>query len=225
MDAPEDGGLDIMAIATGSKTEPSDHAPDIPIAENYIVSEAGMAGESRQPIEPDKPTEQPAELVESEDEKLNAIETTSNPKGAGAPTKYSPEIVQKLIAAIQRDFTVEEACHYAGISTSTYYNWLENYPELLDKIDYAKTYLFRISKELIVDDIVTNKDANRAAWFLTKRHADYNPKQRVEVNGTVEVNHDDDKMLEYLQAMKELALSDEEPEEAASSEGTSEAAS
>ena len=116
----------------------------------------------------------------------------------GRPTDYGPAVVQKLTAAIQRLMTVTEACHYAGISTSTYYDWIVKYPEFSDKMDKAKTYLFRMSKDIISDDITTNKDVRTAKWLLEKKDPDFNPRTKVDLTGDIEITNKDDLLLEFL---------------------------
>ena len=50
---------------------------------------------------------------------------TAVAKPTGRPTKLTPEIQQRLVEALRAGNTREAAAAYAGISRSTFYNWLE----------------------------------------------------------------------------------------------------
>jgi len=65
----------------------------------------------------------------------------------GRPSKSTPEVVSKLVAAFQRDFNVTEACIHAGITRETYYQWIKNEKEFSDKMADAQRYLNMVAKE------------------------------------------------------------------------------
>jgi len=46
--------------------------------------------------------------------------------------------VKKLEEAFAMDCSIEEACFYAGISRQTYYTWIKDNPELLDRFEELK---------------------------------------------------------------------------------------
>ena len=43
----------------------------------------------------------------------------------GRPSKLSETIVGKLEVGFARGYNIAEACKYAGINRSTYYDWIE----------------------------------------------------------------------------------------------------
>jgi hypothetical protein len=51
----------------------------------------------------------------------------------GRPTKLIPETIKKLEEVFAMDGTVKEACFYADISTQTYYTFVKDKPEFLDR--------------------------------------------------------------------------------------------
>jgi hypothetical protein len=53
----------------------------------------------------------------------------------GRPSEMTVETVNKLEEVFAIDGTVEEACFYANISRQTYYTWVKNNPELLDRFE------------------------------------------------------------------------------------------
>lgn len=54
------------------------------------------------------------------------------------PTKLSNLIVKKLEEAFVVGSNVEEACYYADISRQTFYNWIDENPELLDRFNVLR---------------------------------------------------------------------------------------
>jgi len=47
-------------------------------------------------------------------------------KAVGRPLKMDSKVLTKLIAAIQTNSNITDACRYAGISRDTYYRYLDN---------------------------------------------------------------------------------------------------
>jgi hypothetical protein len=43
--------------------------------------------------------------------------------------KLTDKVLSDLKAALQRDFTIEQACHYARIHKDTYYEWIKQSEE------------------------------------------------------------------------------------------------
>ncbi len=52
------------------------------------------------------------------------------------PTKFNENTIQKLKEAFKMDCTVLEACCYANIIKSSYYDWISKNKEFLDEIEY-----------------------------------------------------------------------------------------
>ena len=53
--------------------------------------------------------------------------------------KYSKKIVENIVGLIKSDtYTVAEVCQQCGITTSTYYQWLNDYPDFEQAIEQAK---------------------------------------------------------------------------------------
>ena len=56
-----------------------------------------------------------------------------------AASKYSPEIVAKIVEMIETDsYTIPEICNHVGISEATYHYWKESQSEFLEAIKRAK---------------------------------------------------------------------------------------
>ncbi|CAN5697126.1 hypothetical protein BH23PAT2_BH23PAT2_03050 [soil metagenome] len=86
----------------------------------------------------------------------------------GRPTKETPTVVTKLVAAFNIGYNDTEACFYAGISRNTYYQWLNDQVEFRDKIEQAKCGLNMKAKGVVVDALGRG-DLNTAKWWLKHR--------------------------------------------------------
>lgn len=95
-------------------------------------------------------------------------------------TKSMDEKVQKLCNAFDIDLDDKEACAYAEISTSTYYDWRKKYPELSDKFDHHKKMLFIAAKRNVAEKIHGNEhqqpDVEMSKWFLGRRSKEHHEK-------------------------------------------------
>ncbi len=56
----------------------------------------------------------------------------------GRPLKVDAKVMTKLIAAIQTNSNIKDACRYAGISRQTYYFYLNNEEVFAEKMVAAK---------------------------------------------------------------------------------------
>ena len=81
--------------------------------------------------------------------------------------KLDPDAVSKLRQAFAIGCTVEEACFYAEIATSTYYRWIEKYPKLEKYVKEMGHRLGVKSKENVAKIIESGDVAN--AWRYLER--------------------------------------------------------
>lgn len=88
----------------------------------------------------------------------------------GRPSSLNSNTVQKLEEAIKCGSTVEDACSYANISRSTYYNYLNTNMAFLDKMNSAKIYL-KFKSKLVVMKAIEKNDLKTAKWYLEKYDA------------------------------------------------------
>ncbi len=56
----------------------------------------------------------------------------------GRPTKYEPETIDRLLAAIADGLTQKQACIATGICENTLSNWREKHPELESRLEQAR---------------------------------------------------------------------------------------
>lgn len=85
---------------------------------------------------------------------------------------YLPDfdrVISDLKNGLMRDFTDEEACHYAGISHDTFYRWRRDSEEFAKEMQTAQSFLFRKAKQVIANGIIDNGDKDNAKWLLERR--------------------------------------------------------
>lgn len=56
----------------------------------------------------------------------------------GRPVKVDAKVITKLMAAIQTNSTIQDACRFAGISRQTYYHYLNSEEMFAEKMETAK---------------------------------------------------------------------------------------
>lgn len=120
--------------------------------------------------------------------------------GAGV-TKKTPETLDKLRNAFSIDSTIEEACFYAGIQESTYYNWKKKDPKGMEEIERLRnTPILKARRELVngivgFDNALKYLERKRKGEFSTRQEMDTN----VHVNVGDEVTQEEkDKIIKEL---------------------------
>lgn len=79
------------------------------------------------------------------------------PNPRGAITKYTPNVVEKLLWCWDRNMTDIEASAHVGVSTQTIQNWLKKYPEFKEQRDMHKHNLVIQSKMKVHDEVTKKK--------------------------------------------------------------------
>ncbi len=99
-------------------------------------------------------------------------------------SKMTPDTIQKIESAFIIDATVEEACFYANISTSTYYNWIERHPDLLDRFTALRTQPVLKARQTIVRSL---DDPDHAFNYLkSKRPEEFGNRSKIELAGKMQ---------------------------------------
>ena len=102
-------------------------------------------------------------------------------------TKYCPEIVEKIADCIALGNFANVACAFAGISTTTYHEWMndESKPEFTEAIKEAEA----ISEIDALAAIRNDPSWQSKAWFLERKFKDRWAKtetQKIVHSGVVE---------------------------------------
>lgn len=96
-------------------------------------------------------------------------------KEGGRPSKKEADVVAKLEEAFQLDATVEGACIYAGIHTTTFYRWFKNDEGFATKMRQSQAYKYYIAQRTVLGAIKQG-DASIALRVLEKRDKRYRDK-------------------------------------------------
>lgn len=86
------------------------------------------------------------------------------------PTKKDNLIVKKLEEAFALGCTVMEACYYANISKQTYYNWIREDSELLDRFECLQTAPVLEARKALIESFKSRPDL--ALKFLMQKRAE-----------------------------------------------------
>lgn len=106
---------------------------------------------------------QPNKTLASKQEELAVVKANT----MGRPTKITQGIVDKLRQAFAIDATVEEACFYAGINKTTYYNWTKAHPDLFNDLEQLRLTPILTARQTIMNAAKT--DVNTAKWLLERK--------------------------------------------------------
>ena len=119
--------------------------------------------------------------ITSKDPLFPSPPAKTGPKG---PWKMTEETVGKLRQAFAIDATVEEACFYAGINKTTWYEWVKKNPELSNEIEALRHTPVLTARQTVINAIKTDPDM-AMKYLERKRKAEFSTKS--EVDNTVKV--------------------------------------
>jgi len=110
---------------------------------------------------------------------------------AGRPRVITDEVIAKLEESFKYDFTVDEACRYAGIDPATYYRKRQDDEIFCEKMDRAKDYVLTKAKKNI-QIAVDEGDTELSVKILKMRQNKiYNERTVNEIEGEVGVKKAD----------------------------------
>ena len=94
--------------------------------------------------------------------------TEQEEKKVGRPTKRTPEVEERILAALRDGNTRRAAYHFGGISHETFYNWMEDFAEFREAVKRAEAdaeviHVRHISKA--AESVWT-----ASAWWLERRY-------------------------------------------------------
>lgn len=127
-------------------------------------------------------------------------------KHVGRSSKLTPEIILKLEQCASIRATPKEICFYANINESTYYRWLQENPDLKERLEDLRQKAFVIARTTIVNGL---DKVDTAFKFLEKeKPEEYGDKLKIEHSGSVgndDISHPEDEELrkEYKQKLVE----------------------
>jgi len=99
----------------------------------------------------------------------------------------SEEKIKKLEEAFALDCSVGEACFYADITKTTYYNWLEKNPKLVDRFEALREKPVLLARQSVVKGLKESPDL-ALKYLERKRKNEFSLK--TEVDNTIKGNID-----------------------------------
>lgn len=87
---------------------------------------------------------------------------------AGRPSVINEGILRKLEAGLATGFSISAACHFAGISTSTYYEHKAMDSEFRDRVRWAEEWATYRARQVVLKAI-DDGDVACARWYLERR--------------------------------------------------------
>lgn len=94
-------------------------------------------------------------------------------------TKHDENVVLLLEAAFHNAYNITEACEYAGISRTTFYEWLADDDIFSMRMSIAQGAPSKKAKEIVILAI-KNGDSSLALRYLMLRDPDFKPKVGIE---------------------------------------------
>lgn len=117
----------------------------------------------------------------------------------GRPPKMTDEIVKLLEDAFKLDAPISEACQYAGISRTAYYDYINAHPGFLDRLERLKSMTrFKMRSKVISKAL---RDPTFALNYLKLKCDDFKEKKQVESKGNTNITFID----AIISKKKELA--------------------
>lgn len=97
----------------------------------------------------------------------------------GRPTVMTEEVVSKLEYGFMKGLNITECCHYADISRTAFYEYLDKNPEFTDRMEELRSSPSTRAKLNIVEAI-ENGDPGLSVWWLERRNKEeFSTKQEV----------------------------------------------
>lgn len=86
----------------------------------------------------------------------------------GRPPAIKEDTVRKLEASLASGYSVSTACHFAGVSRSTYYEYLATNKDFSDKMRMAEEWCTFRARQIILQAI-DGGDIKAAQWWLERK--------------------------------------------------------
>lgn len=90
----------------------------------------------------------------------------------GRPTVMTPEVIRKLEDGFTKGLSDLEACLYAGIGKTPFYEYLQENPEFAERREMLKNNV-RMQAKINIHTEVAAGDARTSQWYLERRDPEY----------------------------------------------------
>jgi hypothetical protein len=128
----------------------------------------------------------------------------NNPTGAQKNTKQTPEVIAALKYALGVGCTVLEACTYAGISETTYYEWKSQDCEYAKELDRLRQEPILKAKQTVFDNL---GEVKTAQWYLERKCKDeFSLKVENSITGEIKSSVQDMSIEQLQEEAKRLGV-------------------
>lgn len=108
--------------------------------------------------------------------------------GAGRPTKFTKELINKLEQAFSLGCSDNEACLHADISPTALYKYQLKNPEFVERKEVLKDKLLLKARSNVAKDLQEG-NTSVSLWYLERKKKDeFSQKHEVENSGEMIVN-------------------------------------
>jgi hypothetical protein len=98
---------------------------------------------------------------------------TNVPNPAGRPSKYTPDTIDRILAALRAGCTYKQVCEAAGIGETALWEWRKEHPDLVERMAEARAVACQKALEAI--QAAGEKDWRAYAEWLKLCHPEYRP--------------------------------------------------
>ena len=106
-------------------------------------------------------------------------------------SKYTPEIIIEICGYIESGLNQKDAQVLAGISKSTFHQWMEDHSDFSDAIKTAKVK----NKAFHIKKISTDKSWQSSAWYLERIYKDEYQIKKEEVKQPITIQWEEIKTV------------------------------
>ena len=99
------------------------------------------------------------------------VRTAADPPltAAGEPSKFTPDVLQRIIAALRLGHTVNDACVFAGVAMKTYQNWLRKGQNGEEPYNLLCTVIERLKLQKLTPAVTCFHNAAAEDWKAAER--------------------------------------------------------
>jgi hypothetical protein len=123
----------------------------------------------------------------------------------GRPSKYTPEVVERICYSLSLGNTRTTSVTCAGVSMPTFHTWMHEFPEFSDAIKRAEEQA--VEHYVNVIHAASGQTWQAAAWYLERRRpADFSKQDKVDIttNGKDINGMSMEEMVAELERIKQI---------------------
>lgn len=105
------------------------------------------------------------------------------------PKKINKETLRKLEEAFLMGLSDREACIYADLATSTFYDYCKGNKEFSERKELLKDNI-KMQSKINIAEKIKKGDIDLSLWYLERKCKDeFSSKQEIQHSGTMNVNN------------------------------------